>query len=206
MSEQEALAVVGAEPSAKKAETKELEDRVEALIGRVADLLEENGRLRAASDDTQKQKAECEEEGDEADVEVVPLKAQRHSRTLPYNRDNKLRSNKRLDGSIRTSKHPRNQQPTNEPRFCRFFQHGNCKFGAKCLGIHELPASSHNRLEPSEEPFPPASKSASVHQAGGQHSHPSPAPTPVRPICGYYQRGHCRFGAKCRDSHNLSLG
>ena len=192
--------------SEQEAETKELENRVEALIGRVADLVEENERLRAASDDTLEQKTECQEEGNEADVEVVPPKAQRQSRTLPYNRNNKLRSNKRLDGSIRTSKHPQTQPPTHEPRFCRFFQRGNCKFGAKCLDIHELPASSHNRPAPSQEPFCPAPEPASVHQTGDHQSHASPAPTPVRPICGHYQRGHCRFGAKCRDSHNMSLG
>ncbi len=91
---------------------KEAEGRVEVLKGKLAYVLEQNDVLGASLIDVKKPQAHVQNEGDEEldhgdlkDAENAPLGIQRGR--LQYNR-NKLRINKRVDGSIYTSKHPQN--------------------------------------------------------------------------------------------------
>ena len=238
---------------------------------------------------------ENDDEGNEDDANA-PRGTQGGSGGVRYNRK-KLRSNKRADGSIRTSKHPQSTPPrqqiagehlpanaqgdfdgqeaqpdaapiepavqastptsveqasdqanvepskTRQPaRICQFFlEKGGCKFGEKCFNYHVLPTRSDINSEPPKEPamqdptsapvqpaiqdptrapvqpaiqdptpapVQPAIQDptpASVQLAGDQRASQSSTPRPVRRVCMFYRLGNCKFGARCLDSHDLSV-
>ncbi len=235
---------------------KEADGRVEVLKGELAYVLEQKDVLAASLIDVKKPQAHVQNEGDEEldhgdlkDADNAPLGIQRGR--LQYNR-NKLRSNKRVDGSIYTSKHPQStpsqqqealngqqhpeaqldtvpeglcqvpmpapiQQANNEHeaqfldsrparRICPYFQEGFCKFGAKCFNAHDLSSSSENPSKPTEEPLLHSPTSAPVSQPEDQDQSQPSNRKPVKPVCSFFKRGNCRFGAKCHDSHDLSVG
>ena len=230
----------------------EAKGRIEVYLGDIADLTDENNKLRATLDKEGKQNAVNDEDGPEeakhCDQEDAADTASLGTRRGPgkpqYNRTNKLRSNKRSDGSIYTSKHPRNtpsarkgvaerfadeqgsldgrgdtalnepvtQGPTSTPvqqedsqhepklanskrkqRICPYFAQGACRFGEGCFDRHELPTSSDKPTELPEERVDQDSAETQSSTSG-----------PVRPICGFFAQGNCRFGARCRHRHELS--
>ena len=179
---------------------------------------------------TESQEGERE---DEDAVNEAPLTTRSDSEKLPY-KPTRVRCNRRRDGTIRTATHPLStpskqpgtgeQRPIDEHgaldgrqtsegrvdvgssnpkqvrRVCPYFPQGKCKFGDACFDAHELPSSPKNPSEPSVQ----APKPALVPQANDHRSHPKSSSKPGRPICIFFQQGNCRFGAKCRDSHDLS--
>ena len=236
----------------------EAEKRVEDFIGQVADLLTQNNDLRAQLDNQEKQetsgKEEENKEVEHSDPEEVDNPTVGSS-CLKYNRK-KIRCNKRPDGSIYTSKHPRSTPPRLQKvaekgqagvqrpgplhewqdeqskrvgedvkpaeteqadtqkddqsskqvrRLCTFYQEGHCKFGAKCFNIHEAPAGQESPSKASEEPIPQVSTPASVQQADERRDDRIPIPELVKPVCQFFIRGKCRFGANCLESHDLSV-
>ena len=231
----------------------EAKGRIEVYFGDIADLTTQNNELRATLENKGKQEAVKDEDGpeeakhcDQEDAtDTASQGTQRGPGRLQYNRTNKLRSNKRADGSIYTSKHPRSTPPAqkgvaekrfadeqgsfdgrddiaqNEPvtqvptsipvqqedsqqgpklasskrkqRACPYFAQGACRFGEACFDRHELPTSSD---KPTEHPKEPVDQDSAETQ--------SSTSGPVRPICGFFKRGNCRFGSRCRDRHDLS--
>lgn len=173
-------------------------------------------------DEEEEEEVEGSEQSEEQTLDFTPLGTQRGPGMLQSNRK-KLRSNKRPDGSIYTSKHPRctpseqrvddeksqvdDKQESDEQnaqssstgqvrRECLHFQQGYCKFGAKCFNSHEVLTNSSAVSESPEEPL---STSAPVQKADF-------TPKSTRPVCSFFiKRGVCRFGANCRDSHDLSV-
>ena len=241
----------------------EAKDRIEVYIGHIADLTNQNNELRATLDNTGKQEAVKDEDEpedakhcDQEDAaDTASLGTRRGSGKPQYNRTNKLRSNKRPDGSIYTSKHPRStpaaqkgvaenrfadeqgfldercdtalnepvtEVPTSVPvqqedsqqepkpstsrrkrRVCPYFAQGACRFGDVCFDQHDLPTSSDKPTELPEEPVGQGAE-AQPQQADDQANDQSPTVGPVRPICGFFTRGNCRFGSRCRDRHDQS--
>ena len=231
----------------------EAKGRIEVYIGEIADLTTQNNELRAILENKGKQEVVKDEDGpedakhdDQEDAaDIASLGTRRGPGKSQYNRANKLRSNKRADGSIYTSKHPRytppaqkgvtekrfadeqgsldgrgdtalnepvTQGPTSTPvqhedsqdepklarskrkqRVCPYFAQGACRFGEGCFDRHEVPTSSD---KPTELPEEPADQGAAET--------PSSTAGPVRPICGFFKQGNCRFGSRCRDRHDLS--
>ena len=241
----------------------EAKGRVEVYLGDIADLTDQNNELRAALEEKGKQEAVKDEDGSEdakhCDQEDTADTASLGTRRGPrpqYNRTNKLRSNKRADGSIYTSKHPRStpsaqkgaaekrfadeqgsrdeqgdtaqnepvtQGPSSIPvqqedsqhepkvasskrkqRVCPYFAQGACRFGEGCFDRHELPTSSDKHTELPEEPVDQDSAEAQPQQVDDQVKAQSSTAGPMRPICGFFKRGNCRFGSRCRDRHELS--
>ncbi|CAF9931664.1 MAG: hypothetical protein ALECFALPRED_005071 [Alectoria fallacina] len=193
---------------------------------------------------------------EEEDVENATSGKQGRAGRLSYNRSNKLRSNKRPDGTIYTSKHPQStpsdqqgvgeRRPVDEqgaldgpehpeaqldaahqgrmaevptsalpndqhklqssnPRVARQACHflrkfGHCRFGERCYNSHDLSMGSEKPSDPPEEPV--------VQYPAQQDEHNSRNSTPKQaiPVCRFFKRGNCRFGAYCRDSHDLSIG
>ena len=242
----------------------EVKGRVEVHLGHIADLTTQNNELRAALEGKGEQEALKDEDGSEdakhCDQEDAADTASLGTRRGPgrsqYNRTNKLRSNKRADGSIYTSKHPRstpsaqegvagkrsvdeqgsldgqgdtapNEPVTRDPssisvqqegrqhepklarpkqkqRVCPYFAQGACRFGEACFDRHELPTISDKPTELPEEPADQDSAEAQPRQADDQVKAQSSTAGSVRPICGFFTRGNCRFGSRCRDRHDLS--
>ena len=237
-------------------QVEEAKGRIEVHLGHIADLTTQNNELRATLENKGKQEAVKDEDEDgpedakqynqdDAAADTTSLGTRRGPGRPQYNRTNKLRSNKRSDGSIYTSKHPRSTPPAqrgvaekrfadeqgsfeergdtalNEPvtqgptstpvqqedsqdepklarskrkqRICPYFAQGACRFGEACFDRHEIPTSSDKPTEPPEEPADQDSADAQSSTAG-----------PVRPICGFFKQGNCRFGSRCRDRHDLS--
>ena len=231
----------------------EAKGRIEVYLGDIADLTDQNNELRATLDNEGKENAVKDGDGPEdtkhCDQEDAADTASLGTRRGPgkpqYNRTNKLRSNKRLDGSIYTSKHPRStpsarkgvaekrfadeqgsldgqgdtalnepvtQGPTSIPvqqeesqhepklasskrkqRVCPYFAQGACRFGEGCFDRHDIPTSSDKPTELPEEPVDQDSAETQSSTSGLE-----------RPICGFFTRGNCRFGSRCRHRHDLS--
>ncbi|KAJ0410115.1 hypothetical protein ATCC90586_001600 [Pythium insidiosum] len=72
------------------------------------------------------------------------------------------------------------------PTLCRFFVLGKCRFGSQCTYSHEIP------------------KVLQEHTRGGTSHVSSELMAAVAVLmvdCPYYQRGHCKYGDRCRLRH-----
>ena len=235
----------------KDATLKAQNNRIEALTGQIADLLEQGNARREEPSNTEEKEVEAGdkegEHGAQVEIQSAPLDTEKGSEGSQI-KPKKVRCNRRPDGSIRTAHHPQytlptqravgQKQPDEEPRLldvsqyadvqgeakpsdlkptrrvCPYFPHGNCRFGSRCLDLHESPASSNKLPKPSQEPsssshprlLPPTTSAA---PQADEKSQPCGGPFdahPERPTCAFFKRGYCKFGAKCRDHHNLSQG
>lgn len=183
-------------------EKTEAESRIDIYVGEIAHVMEQKDALRATLDNLEKVKKDAEEglseeakySGQE-DVNDAPLSTKRGSGGLQYNR-NKLRSNKRPDGSIYTSKHPRStpsrQQGVGEQR------------SADKEGALDGQQCSETQPENArQEPVVQVPTLVRDLQASNQDGVQSSKSEQVTRVCPYYQQGYCKFGAKCFNSHEL---
>ncbi|GLD98639.1 hypothetical protein PINS_up007356 [Pythium insidiosum] len=80
---------------------------------------------------------------------------------------------------------PRPLEPP-PPTLCRFFVLGKCRFGSQCTYSHEIP------------------QVLKEHTRGGTSHVSSELMAAVAVLmvdCPYYQRGHCKYGERCRLRH-----
>lgn len=89
-------------------------------------------------------------------------------------------------------------------RFLKRFRH--CRFGKRCYNSHKLSMDSGQPSQPSKGPVVQVPAQASVQQAKDECNIQASTPKHATPVCHFFKRGTCRFGANCRDSHDLSVG
>jgi DNA-binding protein H-NS len=109
-------------------------------------------------------------------------------------------------GNKQTNKTNDNKKRDKAPKTCnRFVKTGKCKFGAKCKFEHPVDKSAKEKEEKEA-----AEKAATENSENGvssrQATHTTEAELPVpEGECSYYFRhGKCKFGAKCKFTHNGS--
>ena len=206
---------------------KEAEKRLHDLIGELIDPLEckaaEKEDLEGAEIQIQGGQEEANG-GVQDDVEAGHLGAQGISSASQSNRK-KRRGKKRSDKHTRMAENPRNaapqqrddggQRPANEQgakveikpstskpakRVCPYFPLGTCLYGTKCRDAHEMP------VNPAEPPVRPKEPPPRVPSPARDQHHPLGPfdPRPERPVCTFFKKGYCKFGAKCRDYHDPS--
>ena len=176
----------------------EAKGRIEVYLGHIADLTTQNNELRATLGNEGNQEAVKGEDGpedakhcDQDDAaDTASLGTRRGPGRLQYNRTNKLRSNKRSDGSIYTSKHPRStpsaQKSIGEKRF-----------------VDEQGSLDGRGDTALNEPVTQGPTSAPIQQEDSQHEPKVASSKRKQRVCPYFAQGACRFGDGCFDRHEL---
>jgi hypothetical protein len=72
---------------------------------------------------------------------------------------------------------------------CPFFSKGYCKFGDKCKYSHVLPSQS--------------AKSSGTSNIFGGNQNNSFSQNQGKQLCKFFAQGKCRYGDKCKNSHEL---
>ncbi|CAF9926772.1 hypothetical protein IMSHALPRED_007042 [Imshaugia aleurites] len=209
-------------------------ERIDAMVGEVAHALEQNDVLRATLEDFEQQREDGGADEDapldnQQRYEYNRSKIRRNKRadgsirTPRHPRYTLRQQDALIEEPNAAPKEPAALSPTpalvqlgdNQDEaqsssttrvrcVCSFFQQGTCKFGAKCHNIHELPTGSGDTSKPPKEDAVSAQTPASVRRTSTPNQSRSVVPKPETRICAHFKRGNCRFGAKCRDSHDLS--
>jgi hypothetical protein len=89
-----------------------------------------------------------------------------------------------------TTQNTNNDQDNGKP--CPFFSRGYCKFGDRCKYSHVLPSQSTT-----------SSGTANIF-GGSQNNHVTQ--NKGKQLCKYFAQGKCRYGDKCKNSHELPSG
>jgi hypothetical protein len=75
---------------------------------------------------------------------------------------------------------------------CKFFARGSCLYGASCRNSHDVPESS---TPPNPVVLPPSQM---------QDSNVPECLPPAKASCWFFSQGKCKYGAACKNIHDVS--